>query len=54
MANSSARNQRQDANALTVTPEALDDFFARFEPPAYDKGAVTYNGDAEVIRSMAR
>jgi len=27
------RNQRADANALTVTPEALDDFFARFEPP---------------------
>jgi predicted kinase len=28
-----ARNQREDGNALTVTPEALDDFFARFEPP---------------------
>ncbi|WP_445529755.1 AAA family ATPase [Streptomyces cyslabdanicus] len=47
-----ARNQRRDANALTVTPEALDDFFARFEPPTDDEGAVTYNGDAEVIRAM--
>ncbi|WP_231607990.1 AAA family ATPase [Streptacidiphilus albus] len=27
------RNRRGDANALPVTPEALDDFFARFEPP---------------------
>ncbi|MFI9320162.1 MULTISPECIES: AAA family ATPase [Kitasatospora] len=27
------RNQRGDANALIVTPEALDDFFARFEAP---------------------
>lgn len=30
------RNQRSatDANALTVTPEMLDDFFARFEEPS--------------------
>ncbi|WP_217166810.1 ATP-binding protein [Streptomyces sp. AC512_CC834] len=28
------RNQRQDANALTVSAAALDDFYARFEPPA--------------------
>lgn len=28
------RNQRTDANALTVTEEALDEFVARFEPPA--------------------
>jgi predicted kinase len=28
------RNQRQDANALTVTTSALKDFFARFQPPA--------------------
>ncbi|MGW3498594.1 ATP-binding protein [Streptomyces sp. NPDC001020] len=28
-----ARNRREDANALTVTPEALDDFHGRFEPP---------------------
>ncbi|MFE0464956.1 AAA family ATPase [Kitasatospora sp. NPDC058965] len=27
------RNQRGDANALIVTPQALDDFFARFEAP---------------------
>ncbi|MDQ1293270.1 MAG: hypothetical protein QG608_1151 [Actinomycetota bacterium] len=28
-----ARNECDDANALTVTPEALDDFFARFDVP---------------------
>jgi predicted kinase len=27
------RNRREDANALQVTPEALDDFFARFDVP---------------------
>ncbi|MFJ3969806.1 AAA family ATPase [Streptomyces parvus] len=27
------RNEREDANALVVTPEALNDFFARFEKP---------------------
>jgi predicted kinase len=27
------RNRRQDANALTVTNTALDEFIARFEPP---------------------
>lgn len=27
------RNRRSDANALTVTPSMLDDFFARFEAP---------------------
>jgi predicted kinase len=27
------RNRREDANALAVTPEALDDFCARFESP---------------------
>lgn len=31
------RNEREDANALTVSPEALDDFHARFEPP-HDEG----------------
>ncbi|MET8945426.1 ATP-binding protein [Streptomyces sp. NPDC004542] len=31
------RNRREDANALTVTPQALDDFYARFEPP-HDEG----------------
>jgi predicted kinase len=38
------RNQREDANALTVTPEALDDFFARFDPPDPDEHAVVYTG----------
>jgi len=28
------RNRRSDANALTVTESALDDFVARFEPPS--------------------
>lgn len=27
------RNQRDDGNALTVTPSALDDFIARFDEP---------------------
>lgn len=27
------RNRTEDANALMVTPSALDDFYARFEPP---------------------
>ncbi|MFD4609059.1 hypothetical protein ACFWOT_13305 [Streptomyces sp. NPDC058440] len=27
------RNRREDANALAVTESALDDFYARFEPP---------------------
>ncbi|MFD4950478.1 AAA family ATPase [Streptomyces sp. NPDC058451] len=49
-----ARNERQDAIALTVSPQALDDFFARFEPPADDEDAVTYNGNTEIIRSMAQ
>ncbi|KNB50882.1 ATP/GTP-binding protein [Streptomyces caatingaensis] len=43
------RNQREDANALTVSPEALDDFFARFEPPAPDEHAVVYTGDPGAV-----
>ncbi|MGX9228689.1 AAA family ATPase [Streptomyces albus] len=39
------RNRREDANALTVTPEALDDFFARFDVPAESEKVVVYNGD---------
>ncbi|MEU9118725.1 ATP-binding protein [Streptomyces sp. NPDC048506] len=39
------RNQREDANALTVTPEALDDFFARFDPPDDDEEVIVYTGD---------
>lgn len=43
------RNQREDANALTVTPEALDDFFARFDPPADDEEAIVYTGDRDAL-----
>jgi len=39
------RNQREDANALTVSMEALDDFFARFDPPDLDEDAIIYTGD---------
>ncbi|MGH3753413.1 MAG: AAA family ATPase [Pseudonocardiaceae bacterium] len=39
------RNRRADANALTVTASALDDFFARFEPPGDDEGAAVYSGE---------
>lgn len=31
------RNRREDGNALTVSPEALTDFYARFEAP-HDEG----------------
>lgn len=43
------RNQRDDANALTVTPEALDDFLARFEPPADDEEVIVYTGDLDAL-----
>jgi predicted kinase len=43
------RNQREDANALTVTPEALDDFFARFDLPADDEGVIVYTGDLSAL-----
>ncbi|MEU4229579.1 ATP-binding protein [Nonomuraea sp. NPDC026600] len=33
------RNLRDDADALTVTPETLNDFYARFEPPGEDERA---------------
>jgi predicted kinase len=48
------RNERQDANALAVTPEALDDFFARFEPPADDEDATEYHGDIDAVYSMTQ
>jgi predicted kinase len=49
------RNQRTDANALTVSPQALDDFLARFEPPAPDEDVIVYTGDlAAVLRSAGR
>lgn len=37
------------ANALTVTPEALDDFFACFELPADDEDALIYTGDLDAV-----
>ncbi|MBC9005437.1 hypothetical protein ACWIGG_28410 [Micromonospora aurantiaca (nom. illeg.)] len=32
----------EDVNALTVSPEALDDFFARFDAPADDEDVIIY------------
>ncbi|MFB7634659.1 ATP-binding protein, partial [Streptomyces sp. NPDC056149] len=43
------RNAREDANALTVTPEALDDFFARFDAPADDEDVIVYTGDLDIL-----
>jgi predicted kinase len=43
------RNQREDANALTVTAQALDDFLARLEPPAPDEEVIVYTGDLDDI-----
>ncbi|MFI1255387.1 AAA family ATPase [Streptomyces netropsis] len=47
------RNQREDANALTVTvtvtPEAFNDFFARFDPPAHDEEVIVYTGDRAAL-----
>ncbi|MFJ2771744.1 AAA family ATPase [Streptomyces sp. NPDC087300] len=45
------RNQREDANALAVTPEALDDFFARFDPPADDEEVIVYTGNLRKLIS---
>lgn len=48
------RNQRADANALTVTPEALDDFFARFDAPAEDEEVIVYTGDSgQLLTALA-
>lgn len=44
------RNRREDANALTVTASVLDDFFARFEPPADDEDATVYTGEPDTVR----
>jgi predicted kinase len=49
-----ARNQRDDANALTVSPQALEDFFARFEPPADDEPAVVHTGGVDAVYAPAR
>ncbi|MYV63805.1 AAA family ATPase [Streptomyces sp. SID4931] len=43
------RNRREDANALTVTPEALDDFFARFDSPTDDEKVSVYTGDLDAL-----
>lgn len=43
------RNRREDANALTVTPEALDDFFARFDPPDDDESVIVHTGNLDVL-----
>jgi predicted kinase len=43
------RNRRDDASALTVTERALDDFLARFEPPAAAEQAIVYAGDPGAI-----
>ncbi|MDQ0278917.1 putative kinase [Arthrobacter silviterrae] len=49
------RNQREDANALTVSPEALRDFFDRFDIPGDEEGAVTYGQDpAGLLRIVER
>ncbi|MET8288367.1 hypothetical protein ABZV80_24360 [Streptomyces sp. NPDC005132] len=39
------RNRREDANALMVTPDALEDFYARFEPP-HGEGEETIEPDS--------
>ncbi len=39
-----ARNLREDPDALTVTPEALDDFSQRFEQP-HDEGEEIVSSD---------
>ncbi|MDJ1641176.1 AAA family ATPase [Streptomyces pakalii] len=43
------RNRREDANALTVSPEALDDFFDRFDTPADVEEATVYTGDLDAL-----
>ncbi|MFE9888925.1 AAA family ATPase [Streptomyces scopuliridis] len=51
------RNQRADANALAVTPQALDDFLARYEAPGTDEHPITYPGDVDrlsVLLEQAR
>lgn len=47
------RNRREDANALRVTPGALQDFIARFEPPTSAEGAVDGTDPAAVLRMLA-
>ncbi|MFJ5090911.1 AAA family ATPase [Streptomyces sp. NPDC088674] len=48
------RNPREDADALTVTPAALDDFLARFESPGADEDALVHDGDtARLVDTLA-
>ncbi|WP_431774879.1 AAA family ATPase [Streptomyces cucumeris] len=47
------RNQREDANALTVTPEALDDFLARFDAPAEDEEVLVYSDFHTLVVALA-
>lgn len=47
------RNCREDANALRVTPEALHDFFARFEAPGPGEKALSCGHDpAGLVRRI--
>jgi predicted kinase len=48
------RNRREDANALTVTPEALDDFFARFDVPGADEEVIVYPGSVQGLMDRLR
>ncbi|GAA1313666.1 MULTISPECIES: AAA family ATPase [Brachybacterium] len=45
------RNHRSDANSLTVTESALDDFIDRFEPPQDDEPLLEYSNDLESLGS---
>ncbi|MFD0064147.1 hypothetical protein [Streptomyces sp. NPDC056690] len=51
---SAGRNAREDANALTVTPEALDDFFARFDALADDEDVIIWTGEADALAAALR
>ena len=43
------RNHRSDANSLTVTESALDDFIDPFEPPQDDEPLLEYSNDLELL-----
>ncbi|MFG2526012.1 hypothetical protein [Streptomyces sp. NPDC048527] len=43
------RHHRLWARAALLTVPALDDFFARFEPPALDKNAIVYTGHVDAV-----
>ncbi|WP_343244707.1 ATP-binding protein [Streptomyces sp. SID11385] len=54
LARLAVRNLREDADALAVTPEALDDFLARFETPGADEDALVHDGDtARLVETLA-